>query len=148
MSSFPRSNITVVDFSRSDYRAFCLLLHSQYGALLLYCTQKKKKPLPITWWTCQRSRIQTAISNWQSKFVTQKQLYLSACFGCIREIDEETGIDLRKQLKRFSPASASLRSPHFGVGARPFLFVRRERGELTLYVVYASCNSLTFPNCF
>jgi 8-oxo-dGTP pyrophosphatase MutT (NUDIX family) len=94
----------MVDYSDTDYRAFCLLFHRQYGALLLYCTRKKRKPphyqLPGGHVDAAEFR---QVSKNGSRFVTQEQLYLSARLGCIREIYEETGIDLRKQVDRLRP---------------------------------------------
>jgi 8-oxo-dGTP pyrophosphatase MutT (NUDIX family) len=93
-----------VDFSTADYRAFCLLLHRQHGALLLFCTRKEKKPphyqLPGGHVDAAEFR---QVSHGVRPTVTQEQLYLSARLGCVREVYEETGIDLRKQVDRLRP---------------------------------------------
>lgn len=96
-------NVTV-DYSENDYRAFCLLLHSQNGALLLYCTRKKKKPphYQLPGGHVDEAEFKQVSQN-AGRFITQEQLYQSARLGCVREIYEETGIDLRSQLDRLRP---------------------------------------------
>jgi 8-oxo-dGTP pyrophosphatase MutT (NUDIX family) len=98
-----------IDLSQGvDYRAFGLLIHKKYGAILLHCTRKKKKPshyqLPgghVDAYEFQKSVYgsdSSGISTTQSSpptIVTSKQLYLAARMGCAREIYEETSIDFR-----------------------------------------------------
>ena len=93
-----------IDFSTQDYRAFCLLIHPKYGAVLLHCTRKKKKPphyqLPGGHVDdFEFKQISRSLSN----YVTQKQLYHAARLGCAREVYEETGIDFRERLDELLP---------------------------------------------
>jgi 8-oxo-dGTP pyrophosphatase MutT (NUDIX family) len=94
-----------VDFSKCDYRAFCLLIHSGLGAaVLLHCTRKKKK---APHYQLPGGHIDGAefkqVTHSHSAVVTQEQLYLASRIGCAREIYEETSIDLRERLDRMLP---------------------------------------------
>jgi hypothetical protein len=75
-----------IDFSDTDYKAFCLLIHKDVGAVLLLCTRKKKKPphyqLPgghVDGYEFKQ------VTKSLSSYVTQEQLYLAARIGCGRE---------------------------------------------------------------
>lgn len=93
-----------IDFSKNDYRAFCLLIHKELGAVLLHCTRKKRKPphyqLPgghVDGY--EFKQVTTGFSH----IVTQEQLYFASRIGCAREVYEETGMDFRQRLDRFLP---------------------------------------------
>jgi len=93
-----------IDFSKKEYRAFCLLIHKKEGAVLLHCTKKRRKPphyqLPggnVDGY--EFKQVTKSFSSW----VTQEQLYLATRIGCAREVYEETGMDFRSQLDRFLP---------------------------------------------
>ena len=78
-----------IDFSdTTDYKAFCLLIHQDVGAVLLHCTRKKKKPphyqLPGGHVDGDEFT-QVTKSSLSSSSVTQEQLYLAARIGCGRE---------------------------------------------------------------
>jgi 8-oxo-dGTP pyrophosphatase MutT (NUDIX family) len=101
-----------VDFSNIDYRAFCLLLHKEHGAILLHCTRKKKKPPHFQLPGGHVDDVEfKQVCNNLSRTVTQEQLYLASRLGCAREVYEETGIDLRQQLDRLHPLIL-YRKPH------------------------------------
>jgi hypothetical protein len=75
-----------IDFSDTDYKAFCLLIHKDVGAVLLHCTRKKKKPphyqLPgghVDGYEFKQ------VTKSLSSYATQEQLYLAARIGCGRE---------------------------------------------------------------
>ena len=87
----------LVDFAQNDYRAFCLLVHRQHGAIMLQCTRKKKKPphyqLPgghVDKFEFDQVR-QTSSSSSSSSKVAIEELYQAAKIGCAREVYEETG---------------------------------------------------------
>jgi 8-oxo-dGTP pyrophosphatase MutT (NUDIX family) len=100
-----------IDLSQGvDYRAFGLLIHKTYGAILLHCTRKKKKPphyqLPgghVDADDFQKTIIVdfgsgTTTTNSPPPpplLFTSKQLFLAARMGCAREIYEETSFDFR-----------------------------------------------------
>lgn len=93
-----------IDFSKNDYRAFCLLIHRKQGAVLLYCTRKKRKPphyqLPGGHVDdCEFKQLTKSLSN----IITQEQLYYASRIGCAREVYEETGIDFRNRLDELLP---------------------------------------------
>lgn len=90
-----------VDTSSKDYRAFCLLIHREQGAVLLHCTRKKKKPshYQLSGGHVDDDEFKTVNKN----SVTQQQLYCAARIGCAREVFEETGIDLRQRLEELRP---------------------------------------------
>ena len=79
------SKITI-DFSDTDYKAFCLLIHKDVGAVLLHCTRKKKKP---PHYQLPGGHVDgyefTQVTKSLSSYVTQEQLYLAARIGCGRE---------------------------------------------------------------
>jgi hypothetical protein len=79
------SKITI-DFSDTDYKAFCLLIHKDVGAVLLHCTRKKKKP---PHYQLPGGHVDgyefTQVTKNLSSYVTQEQLYLAARIGCGRE---------------------------------------------------------------
>jgi 8-oxo-dGTP pyrophosphatase MutT (NUDIX family) len=100
----------IIDLSHGvDYRAFGLLIHKKYGAILLYCTRKKKKPphFQLPGGHVDADEFQKAVfgggpgtaptptKSFLPPHVTSKQLYLAARMGCAREIYEETSIDFR-----------------------------------------------------
>uniref|UniRef100_A0A7R9ZTJ3 Nudix hydrolase domain-containing protein n=1 Tax=Pseudo-nitzschia arenysensis TaxID=697910 RepID=A0A7R9ZTJ3_9STRA len=93
-----------LDFSKNEYRAFCLLIHRKHGALLLHCTRKKKKPphYQLPGGHIDHSDFKQ-ISRSLSTIITKEQLYKAARVGCAREIYEETGIDLRSRLDELLP---------------------------------------------
>ena len=93
------------DFSKNDYRAFCLLIHKELGAVLLHCTRKKRKPphFQLPGGHIDGCELQQQVTTGFSHFVTQEQLYLASRIGCAREVYEETGMDFRQQLDRFLP---------------------------------------------
>ena len=105
------TNVTI-DYSKEDYRGFCLLIHKRYGAILLHCTRKKKKPphyqLPgghvddIEFQQVMKN-MKKSDSHQGSSIVTQQQLYEASKLGCAREVYEETTIDLRPKLDRLLP---------------------------------------------
>ena len=92
------------DFSKRDFRAFCLLIHRKHGGLLLHCTRKKKKPphYQLPGGNIDEGDLRQVTRN-LSSFITQKQLYSAARLGCAREVYEETGLDFRKRLEEFLP---------------------------------------------
>lgn len=98
-----------VDFSKNDYRAFCVLVHREHGALLLHCTRKKRKPphyqLPGGHVDGVEFHQVCKSSSWlrPSTIVTQEELFLASRIGCAREVYEETSMDFRTQLDRFRP---------------------------------------------
>ena len=88
----------LIDFAQNDYRAFCLLVHRQHGAIMLHCTRKKKKPphyqLPgghVDKFEFDQVRQTPPSSSSLSSKVTAEELYQAAKIGCAREIYEETG---------------------------------------------------------
>ena len=101
-----------IDYSKEDYRGFCLLIHKKYGAILLHCTRKKKKPphyqLPgghvddIEFQQVMKKKNNNDATT-SSSVVTQQQLYEASKLGCAREVYEETTIDLRSKLDRLLP---------------------------------------------
>jgi len=93
-----------IDVSSKDYRAFCLLIHREQGALLLHCTRKKKKPphYQLPGGHIDVDEFQQ-VAGCQGNVVTQEELYCAARIGCARELYEETGIDFRNRLEDFFP---------------------------------------------
>mmetsp|Transcript_21016 Transcript_21016/g.58447 ORF Transcript_21016/g.58447 Transcript_21016/m.58447 type:complete len:321 (-) Transcript_21016:1714-2676(-) len=93
-----------IDVSSKDYRAFCLLIHREQGALLLHCTRKKKKPphYQLPGGHIDVDEFQQ-VAGCQGNVVTQEDLYRAARIGCARELYEETGIDFRNRLEDFFP---------------------------------------------
>ncbi len=93
-----------LDFSKKDYRAFCLLIHRKHGALLLHCTRKKKKPphYQLPGGQIDHSDFKQ-ISRSLGTIITKEQFYNAARAGCAREVYEETGIDLRSRLDELLP---------------------------------------------
>jgi 8-oxo-dGTP pyrophosphatase MutT (NUDIX family) len=99
------SDVTI-DYSNHDYRAFCLLIHRQYGAILLHCTRKKKKPphYQLPGGHVDETEFQQITDDGSTPaVVTQEQLYRASQMGCAREVYEETTIDVRQQLDRLLP---------------------------------------------
>jgi 8-oxo-dGTP pyrophosphatase MutT (NUDIX family) len=96
-----------IDRSKEDYRGFCLLIHKKYGAILLHCTRKKKKPphyqLPGGHVDDFEFRQVMKDSDTSTSVITQLQLYEASKLGCARELYEETTIDLRQKLDRILP---------------------------------------------
>jgi 8-oxo-dGTP pyrophosphatase MutT (NUDIX family) len=101
---------TMIDFAKHDYRAFCLLVHRDHGAILLHCTRKKKKPphYQLPGGHVDGVEFNQVLSSSPSKtstspdqleattnVVTPEQLYKASRIGCAREVYEETGLDFR-----------------------------------------------------
>lgn len=92
------------DYSKRDYKAFCLLLHRKHGGLLLHCTRKKTKPphYQLPGGHIDHGDFRQIAKNLNS-VVPQQQLYYAARIGCAREVYEETGLDFRNRLDEFLP---------------------------------------------
>lgn len=95
--------ITVPDYPRKDFRGFLFVVHETHGLLLLYCTRKKNKgphfQLPgghVDEEEFLEAARETSDPN--------EQLLLAAKAGAARELYEETGIDLLRQLDRLQPS--------------------------------------------
>lgn len=72
---------------KTDYRAFCVLLHPRYGILLLHCTRKSNKG--------PHYQLPGGHVDKDEFDLYDNNLYQAAQAGAARELYEETGIDLR-----------------------------------------------------
>ncbi|GAX24551.1 hypothetical protein FisN_4Hh070 [Fistulifera solaris] len=98
----PTSIESPVVIPGTDYRAFLIAVHEKHGMLLLHCTRKKNKgphwQLPgghVDDFEFKEAANETRDST--------EQLLIAAKKGAVRELFEETGLDLRSQLHRVNP---------------------------------------------
>lgn len=113
---------TMIDFAKHDYRAFCLLVHRDHGAILLHCTRKKKKPphYQLPGGHVDGIEFNQVLSSSPSKtstpqdqleattnVVTPEQLYKASRIGCAREVYEETGLDFRDRNHEVNSAAVA-----------------------------------------
>jgi 8-oxo-dGTP pyrophosphatase MutT (NUDIX family) len=94
----------LVDFKTHDYRGFIFVVHATYGLMLLRCTRKKNKPLH---WQLPGGHVDEPEFNKAAEENSDRKTQLSAAgkMGAARELFEETGIDVRKELDRLQPAN-------------------------------------------
>lgn len=105
----------------SDLRGFGVLIHRKHGLVMLQCSKPKKgKPVPhnqipgghVDKFEIVEQQKKQPSNPWEP-------LYEAAKRGCVREIWEETGMDLRESLERVRPlwlddtkTSVGLRNEH------------------------------------
>lgn len=131
----PASTESPVATAGTDYRAFLVAVHEKHGILLLHCTRKKSKgphwqlpgghvddfefneagesklPHFIIIKSLSKKEIlpmQFVLANEASE--SSQQLVIAAKKGAVRELFEETGLDLRSQLTRVKPLRLNDRS--------------------------------------
>ena len=77
-----------------DYRGFAFCIHPKYGMLLLHCTRKKKKGphYQVPGGHVDDNEFQKYASTSRS---WKQQRYYAARAGCLRELYEETGINIQ-----------------------------------------------------
>jgi 8-oxo-dGTP pyrophosphatase MutT (NUDIX family) len=102
MSAAANSPTVLVDYKNKDWRGFLFVIHESHGLLLLYCTRK----------TSKGPHFQTPgghvdeIEFLNAARVTSSpdsHLLQAAMAGAVRELYEETGMDMRKSLHRIEP---------------------------------------------
>ncbi|CAJ1960133.1 unnamed protein product [Cylindrotheca closterium] len=89
----------------SDLRGFGILIHREHGLVMLQCSKPKKgKPVPhfqipgghVDKFEIEEQQKKQPSNPWAP-------IYEAAKRGCVREIWEETGMDLRESLDRVRP---------------------------------------------
>jgi len=89
----------------SDLRGFGVLIHRKHGLVMLECSKPKKgKPTPhfqlpgghVDKFEIEEQQKKQPENPWEPLYEASKR-------GCVREILEETGLDLRESLERVRP---------------------------------------------
>jgi len=104
-------------YKEHKYRGFIFAVHDDYGMLLLHCTRKQKKKahfqLPgVNIIDIEYSNIghiddadfELATQQNESNQSAQEILFNASRIGAARELYEETGMDIRRNLERLKPA--------------------------------------------
>lgn len=91
-------------FVNSSYKAFVFATHPKHGMLLLFCTKKKIKGdhFQLPGGGINESEFQHASKR--SGGDPRRQLILASKHAVIRKLREDTGIDIRENIKRLKPA--------------------------------------------
>mmetsp|Transcript_3130 Transcript_3130/g.5697 ORF Transcript_3130/g.5697 Transcript_3130/m.5697 type:complete len:205 (-) Transcript_3130:72-686(-) len=94
----------MLDFKNSDYRGFVFAVHADHGMMLLHCTRKKKKGphFQLPGGHVDAHEFGAAEKLHEDPL---DQLLAAARMGAARELFEETGMDIQRNLDRLKPAT-------------------------------------------
>jgi 8-oxo-dGTP pyrophosphatase MutT (NUDIX family) len=94
--------VALVDYKANDYKGFIFVVHPSYGMLLLRCSRKKNKGVhyQLPGGHVDEPEFLRAALESNDR---DTQLQIAGKAGAARELFEETGMDMRKQLDRVVP---------------------------------------------